>query len=137
MLFGTFVTSWAVEAQNARSLLAIIGAVALGFGILITLMMKVMEYDNIWFGARAIAESVKTLAWRYMAHAEPYGTGLSPHDADEILCREIARVLKERHILGAVLGGQEASSEEISDAMRHVREQDTATRKDIYIRDPY
>src|SRR5690606_15189811 len=28
--------------------------------------------DRIWYNARAVAESVKTLTWRYMMRAEPF-----------------------------------------------------------------
>jgi hypothetical protein len=32
------------------------------------------RHDRFWFGGRAVAESVKTSAWRYMMRAEPYNT---------------------------------------------------------------
>ncbi|VWD31298.1 DUF4231 domain-containing protein [Burkholderia contaminans] len=38
----------------------------------LTIYLAVKRPERIWYGARALAESVKTIAWRYMMRAEPF-----------------------------------------------------------------
>lgn len=40
--------------------------------LLLTLYLAVMRPQRIWYGTRALAESVKTVSWRYMMRAEPF-----------------------------------------------------------------
>jgi hypothetical protein len=135
ILLGTIVTSWAIEAQGIRVALAVAGAVALGLGSLLTLTIRVSNLDKTWFGARAVAESIKTLAWRYMTRADPYNASLTPQEVDERFCTEVDHILQEREGLGASLGGPEALADQITERMRLIRGQNTTTRKDIYLRD--
>jgi len=135
ILLGSIVTSWAIEAQNSRATLAIVGAVALGLGSLLTLTIRVSDFDKVWFGARAIAESIKTLAWRYMTGADPYSSSLTSQGVDERFCAEVARILQERRHLGASPTGSEALADQNTATIRMIREQGTETRKGIYLRD--
>jgi hypothetical protein len=40
--------------------------------LLLTLYLAVMRPQRIWYGTRALAESVKTVSWRYVMRAEPF-----------------------------------------------------------------
>ena len=135
MLAGAVTTSWAIQAAPARAALAVVGAIALGLGSLLTLTIKVTNYDKVWFGARAIAESTKTLVWRYMTRAHPFGPTLDEKQADELFCTEVAHILLERRTLGGLLARTEAADGQITDLMRKVRRESTAIRKSLYLRD--
>ena len=41
-------------------------------GIAAMWVARVRHYERLWFGCRAIAESVKTTAWRYAMRAKPF-----------------------------------------------------------------
>jgi len=135
ILFGSVVTSWAIESQDYRAILALAGAIALGVGSLLTMTIRVSELDKVWFDARAIAESIKTLTWRYLTGAEPYNTSLSSRQVDELFCTEVARILEERRHMGPSLAGSEAAADQITARMRMIREQSMEERKGIYLRD--
>lgn len=135
ILFGSVVTSWAIQAESSRETLAIAGAIALGVGSLLTMAIKVSDFDKDWFGARSIAESIKTLSWRYLTGAGPYNIGLTLQQADELFCAEVAHILQERRHLGLSLAGSEAAADQITDAMRAVRALSLEERKSIYLRD--
>lgn len=40
--------------------------------LLLTLYLAVVRPQRIWYGTRALAESVKTVSWRYVMRAEPF-----------------------------------------------------------------
>ncbi|WP_198380007.1 DUF4231 domain-containing protein [Roseomonas sp. KE2513] len=46
--------------------------VTLLIGLGLTIFLAAKKPQQSWYGARALAESVKTVTWRYMMRAEPY-----------------------------------------------------------------
>lgn len=132
---GSIATSIAVSSQDLRALLWLAGAAALVAGLGLTVLLLQSRPEQQWFGARAMAESVKTVAWLYMAYAEPYRSGLSDRQADDLLCRKLLDILHEHPAPGAAPNGSEALAEQITPRMREVRSQDVETRKAVYLRD--
>jgi hypothetical protein len=53
-----------------------------------------MQPERDWYSGRAIAESTKTLAWRYAVQGEPFGPHLSTDQADELLRTRVKEVLQ-------------------------------------------
>ena len=89
--------------------------------------------ERTWYEGRAAAESVKTLAWRYVMGAEPFNTDQTTSDADNLFLRQVDDVLgvvKELDVAPDAGVG-----EQISDAMRGVRSKPLAERKLIYEED--
>lgn len=52
-------------------------AFALATGILIVFINRERKYDRTWFEARAVAESTKTLTWRFIMHVPPFSDAKS------------------------------------------------------------
>lgn len=51
--------------------------------------------ERKWYDGRAVAESVKTLAWRYAVGADPFPVGIPPLEAEEEMRRRISRITQE------------------------------------------
>src|SRR5437899_6885454 len=47
-------------------------SVLLAFAIITTLLGRERKLDKVWFDSRAVAESAKTAAWRFMMGAPPF-----------------------------------------------------------------
>jgi len=135
IVVGSVATSLGVPSRDLRVLLWLLGAVALVTGLGLTVFLLQLKPDEQWFGARAVAESVKTIAWLYMTRAGPY-RGCSPdHQADDQFSRDLADILHERPAIDVDVGGSESAAEEITARMREVRSLDVEARKAIYLRD--
>lgn len=88
--------------------------------------------DRNWYNARAVAESVKTLTWRYMMRAEPFQA------TDETSLRAFQKKLKEvleqnQQALGLL--SSNLADRQITEAIRSHREAPFEERKDLYIKD--
>jgi hypothetical protein len=75
-----------------------IAACVIAAGFLIALVSEISagahQPERLWYEGRALAESAKTLAWRYVVCAEPFPESLSIAQADALIhhrLREIAR----------------------------------------------
>ncbi len=67
-------------ASGASPLCALLSAVLFVVTLAILIALRVKRPDDIWYNGRAVAESVKTRAWRWMMMAEPYKDGDKPED---------------------------------------------------------
>jgi hypothetical protein len=67
------VVAAAMSVANVQtSIFALLQMIPLIGTLLLTLYLAIMRPQRIWYGTRALAESVKTVSWRYMMRAEPF-----------------------------------------------------------------
>lgn len=101
------------------------------FGILILLLTRARRDDQIWFDCRAIAESVKTVTWRYMMNVPPFQRISTD---DEQFIKVLQEIRKARSGSEKALASYiNADAPPITDFMRQVRSSPFVKRKKIYI----
>jgi len=123
-----------VTATDVRSVVSSVASlmfVVLGLLGSILLLQETPEAD--WYGGRALAESIKTLAWRYMMCAEPYSYGLPSGEADRKLIQEMRELLIVERSLMRGLNMRNANDVQISPKMKEIRSMDVLNRKSIYL----
>src|SRR4051794_33754871 len=108
--------------------------VLLGCALLLSALMQVQRKDRLWYMARALAESVKTTAWKYMSGAEPFGLTLTPHDADKAFTNRLTELAQEYRETIKEVTPSVTSSDQITDQMRSVRSSDLPARQSVYLR---
>jgi FtsH-binding integral membrane protein len=86
--------------------------------------------ERDWYSGRAIAESVKTLAWRYAVQAEPFGPAHSDKAADDLLIERIRDVLRRGRDRIDIEPGQTV----ITESMRALRAESMERRREVYLR---
>lgn len=115
-----------------QGLLTKIEAVLIIASVIATCEVWKSRWAKVWFEARAVAESVKTLAWRYMTRADPFGTSLSLKEADTRFVDAVKKVLNERqYVIEEMI--QPSGSTEITPKMREVRGLSLFDRRDVYL----
>ncbi len=53
-------------------IIAVFAATFFIVGLILSFILAAKRYDKTWYLARAVAESIKTLTWRYIMRAEPF-----------------------------------------------------------------
>jgi len=114
---------------------AVIGAVLLFIGLLVTGGLWLSDFERVWYGARAVAESVKTLSWRYVMGAEPYSHSGKLDEVDKRFLADLDEILKERKHLSWTFGGELANEPQITEDMRIVRALGLGDKKTAYVTD--
>jgi len=116
--------------QNTKA--AIIAGLLIIGSIIVTILMVLQKDEDSWYRARAVAESVKTSAWRFMMRADPF------LDADDVRIVKgyfrdrLRNILNEHKDLAHELGGDLASEEQITEEMCKVRSLPLVDRVDFY-----
>ena len=82
----------------------------------------VQNRERVWHRSRSVAESVKSLSWRYMMRAAPLGAGLEEESADRALLDRLAQVRRQSAADEPVIADPSlAGASEITQAMRQRR----------------
>jgi hypothetical protein len=132
MIIASLLGALSVAIGPATSTLAVASGATMAVSLVLTGVLGTRRPEREWYGGRAIAESVKTLAWRYMVGAEPYGISLPAAQVDELFLTTLRAILKERKEfqwgVDAVVGKQP----EITTRMQEIRKLGLEERKAVY-----
>lgn len=120
---------WPVERGHRELEVAALAAAAF---FLVAFFLEIRELrlhpERDWYDGRAVAESVKTLGWRYAVGAAPYPAGLA--NASRAFSDDV-------HNLGIDLHGMRQLLDEgrqTTTSMDCLRDADLETRRDAYLR---
>lgn len=111
----------------------LIGSWMILIGFAAALISEIISWavkpEKTWYEGRAVAESVKTLSWRYAIGADPFHTSLSERDADDLLRERVSSVTDELSDRITFTGENLIKTP----AMSRLRKQPFAVRRDAYI----
>jgi len=78
-VFGLF--TWTTNASPV-DYAGVLGAISFGLTLIAQIYLLSERPQRTWYQARAAAESVKTLAWRYAVGGAPFGVGSRPSEGE-------------------------------------------------------
>ena len=112
------------------------GAIASASLFLVTLGILVAirfnKPDDLWYNGRAVAESVKTRAWRWCMRAEPYQDCDNVEIVSKQFISDQKEILKQNRRLSEVLDSETGINDPISEVMKQIRALSTTDRLTIY-----
>lgn len=106
------------------------GVIILGLVFLISRAQGKPEQS--WYRCRALAESVKTLTWRYMMHATPFND--SDTLAKKRLRDELHEIFLHNQETAKEISNDWSGNNQITEKMADVRALKLAMRKDYYLK---
>lgn len=129
IVFGSVLAFVAtLGGGTLRVVSAAISAAVMIVGVSTDRLHRRLGDDKSWFEGRAVAETVKSLAWRYMMRTPPFD---GEAEADPAFAGALAEVEKE--VPGTVAaGGGVSPRSQITDRMREVRALDLPGRRAVY-----
>lgn len=101
-------------------------------GILV--LIRVKKPDDIWYNGRAVAESVKTISWRWMMRAEPYEDCENLEIVSTLFIKDLQKILNQNRSLSQALQPANAISDPISPKMKTIRALPVSERLDVYVK---
>ena len=130
LALGAGVAPIIVLAGAPERMLAVTAGGAFLLALIARLVAGARRDDHAWFDGRALAETVKSEAWRYVMRVPPFADDAT---ADRTFVRHLRSAMRARVSLSAVVDQGEVSSQ-ITPWMRASRRLDFAGRQDLYLR---
>jgi hypothetical protein len=134
IITGAFLAIYSVENESWKILLRSFSGISLVFSFIMTIILKNKKYEDLWYQGRALAESVKTLTWRYITCSELFEQKLSGKEAGKIFKERLDQLKNEFKSLIASMDTNLLCLPLISEEMEKIRLLSTEDRKAYYVK---
>jgi hypothetical protein len=121
ILFTYFDSILVVKVINATISLAI---------VVLSFVFQFRNFQGDWYNARAVAESIKTISWRYVIKAEPYN--VSDDNAKKLFLKTIKHIIDMNHDFKKCIEADYGDQQIIPENMTEIRQLPFNERLDIY-----
>jgi hypothetical protein len=131
VLFGAMFGTAAALVPDAavKGVLATLATICLLGSMAMKFVNRYSDSTERWFDGRAVAETVKTQAWRYMMRTPPY----DEESGDRRFATDVIAAMRARPNLHQSLEGLPTDAQQITPAMRAVRGLPFHERRRIYL----
>ena len=99
---------------------------------MLLLARNFLKLQQDWYRCRAIAESVKTLTWRYIMRAAPFADGPSPQNARAEFRSQLSRIFESNRATADKIDPNWSADDKITGEMDRVRAFSLDERKKYY-----
>ena len=128
-LVGSIGFTDVANKQIAYTISAIVFFGAVG----VTILLATRRWEKIWYAGRAVAESAKSLTWKFVCAADPFPSSLSHPKAVDLFASSLRELLTENKHLASLLAGPDAMGEQVTEYMTGLRDAAVGVKRDVYL----
>lgn len=133
MIVASALAIYNYESANVKEWVYIVSGIFLLLGLIFTIIIKTKKFEDFWYQGRALAESCKTLSWRFMICAELFEINLNQATVESRFIDKIKELNREFIDLNAALDPKLVNKPVITNLMWTIRSLPTLDRKKYYI----
>jgi hypothetical protein len=133
LVLGALTGSIGVAGHRQQQLVHFVAAVCFVLAVGATILLAFRRWNTIWYAGRAVAESVKSLTWKFIASADPFSTKLSESEAVEMFTKALGELLDENRHLSSALILNVGDGAQVTTPMRQWRTAQVSVLRDLYV----
>lgn len=133
MVFSALICIYNYEKADSKLVVYTLCGAMLLIALFISIVLKFKKYEDVWYRGRALAESCKTLTWRYIMCSEYFESNLLNGEANSRFIGRIKEINDEFNDLHGALVASKVALPVITDEMTRIRSLPLAERKAFYI----
>lgn len=134
MIFAALLAIYSFQDVSEKFWIYCLTGLFLLIGLILTIILKSKKYEDIWYQGRALAESCKTLTWRFVTCSEYFEHNLDINTAKERFIERIREVANEFKDLSKSMDSKILNQEIITSKMIELRALSMNERKAYYIK---
>lgn len=134
MIIAASLAIYNYQKNEPKLLAYVISATSLLTSLILTIVMKSKKYEDTWYQGRALAESCKTLTWRFVTCSESFESSVDLELAKTRFVDRLKELALEFKELNQYLDAKILSLSNITQRMIDIRSMNTETRKSIYLK---
>ncbi|WP_183497347.1 DUF4231 domain-containing protein [Neolewinella aquimaris] len=120
LILAACLAVYSYSHTETKQWLNVVSGLILLATLIITIVIRHNRFEKFWYEGRALAESVKTISWRYMTRSETFETGEG--NVDKIFIDRITELKDEFNSLVPVMKNNLLSLPFITQKMKDVRD---------------
>jgi hypothetical protein len=126
LILGAAVGLWPSESRVA----AVIAALLFLASLAVTIFARTQRFQQGWYQARALGESIKTTSWLYIMGADPYN--VDDVSAAQVFRATLTQLLEDNRSLGDYFESTPSADEQLTPRMEEVRQLSVGEKVDFY-----
>lgn len=134
MIIAAALAIYNYQSTDPKLLVYVISCFFLLAGLVMTIVVKTKKYEDIWYQGRALAESCKTLTWRFITCSESFEVDMNAENARTAFIKRLKELGNEFKELNKNLNAKTLTLPNISDEMLKIRNLNMQERKEYYIK---
>lgn len=99
---------------------------------ILSTIMLVLKFEKGWYEGRAVAESIKTLCWKFMTGAKPFSIDLNEIKSQNLLIENFKKVIGHKKDFFTLIGSDFAENEQLPIELLNIRKLSKEQRISIY-----
>jgi hypothetical protein len=119
-----------VESQRVVNTIA---AVFFFSAVGVTILIATRRWERTWYAGRAVAESAKSLTWKFVCSADPFPPTMSYQEALGLFTTSLGELLNENKQLASLLAGPDAAEQQVTSYMDGLRSAAIGVKLDTYL----
>lgn len=132
MIIASALSIYNYQLTESKLYVYVISFLLLLLSLILTIILKTKKYEDIWYQGRALAESCKTLTWRFVCCSEYFEHALPIQDAKVRFVDRIKDLSNEFKELSGVMNSKTLNLPIITDKMIEIRNYSLLDRKKYY-----
>lgn len=133
MIFAALLAIYSFDDADYNLWIYSLIGLSLLCGLILTIILKSKKYEDTWYQGRALAESCKTLTWRFIMCSEYFESNLTIGVVRERFVERIRGIVNEFKELSSTMDSNILNKEIITAKMLELRYLSTDERKKYYL----
>lgn len=133
MVCSALICIYNYETKDAKLIVYALSGLMLLSAMFISIILKYKKYEDVWYRGRALAESCKTLTWRFITCSEYFEYDVVANEADSRFIDRIREINNEFNDLHDELRASEIAMPIITKEMKRIRLLSLNDRKSYYL----
>lgn len=134
MIAASALTVYNYELVSSKLILYILSGLFLLASVFLTIILLTRKFEDSWYQGRALAESCKTLSWRFMTRSELFEDNVPLQEAKQRFIKRVQELGAEFPELNKVMSTDLLNKPVITQTMLNIRNLSLSDRKDYYIK---
>jgi len=133
MVLASALAVYNYESVTSKLTLYVISGLFLLASFFLTIILLTRKFEDSWYQGRALAESCKTLTWRFMTRSELFEDSIQLEDAKQKFISRVQELGAEFPELNRIMKAELLNKPVFTQMMLNVRSLSLSDRKDFYI----
>lgn len=134
MIIASALAIYNYQLVESKLYVYVLSGLSLLLSLMLSILLKSKKFEDIWYQGRALAESCKTLTWRFITCSEYFEESLTDIDAKERFVERTKELAKEFMELGKSMDSKILKLPIVTDEMMRLRKMNPNDRKENYIK---
>jgi hypothetical protein len=133
MIIASGLAIYNYKQVEPKLYIYVISGIILLISFALTLIIRTKKFEDTWYQGRALAESCKTLSWRFITCAKSFESNLTKQEVEDYFITRVKELSSEFKDLNESLNAKIIVLPIVTAKMWEIRNLNTLERKQYYI----